>query len=96
MRIFWTKKSQSRFTEIDSYISNEFGEKSSMKFRNKVFNFLELLERFPELGTLEVAEKNIRGFQISKHTRIFYRINKDHISLLTFFDSRQDPKKKQK
>ena len=94
MRIFWSKRSQSRFQEINTYISIEFGELPSKKFRNKVFDFLELLERFPELGTLEVAEKNIRGFQISKQTRIFYRINKDHISLLTFFDSRQDPTKK--
>ena len=94
MRILWTKKSQSRFQEIKTYILTEYGELPSAKFRNKVFDFLELLERFPELGTLEVAEKNIRGFQISQQTRIFYRINKDHISLLTFFDSRQDPKKK--
>jgi plasmid stabilization system protein ParE len=96
MRIFWTKRSQSRFQEIHTYISTEFGELPSAKFRNKVFDFLELLERFPELGTLEVAEKNIRGFQISKQTRIFYRINKDHISILTFFDSRQGPGKKPK
>jgi plasmid stabilization system protein ParE len=96
MRIFWTKKSQSRFEEINSYISTEFGEEASLKFRNKVFDFLELLERFPELGTLQVADKNIRGFQISKQTRMFYRINKEHISLLTFFDSRQDPMNKPK
>jgi hypothetical protein len=63
-----------------------------MKFRNRVFDFLILLDRFPELGTLEFPDKGIRGFQISKQTRIFYRINKNHISLLTFFDSRQDPK----
>jgi len=66
MRIFWTKKSQTRFDEINSYLLSEFGEKSSIKFKNRVFDFLELLERFPELGTLEVADKNIRGFQLSK------------------------------
>ncbi|MFY0686948.1 MAG: type II toxin-antitoxin system RelE/ParE family toxin [Cyclobacteriaceae bacterium] len=96
MRIFWTKKSRSRFYEIDAHISTEYGEQSSVKFRNKVFDFLELLERFPKLGTLEVIEKNIYGFQITKQTRIFYRINKDHISLLTFFDDRQNPEKKPK
>ena len=96
MRIYWTKKSETRFQEIYTYILTEFGDKSSKKFKDKVFDFLELLERFPELGTLEVPDKNIHGFQISKQTRIFYRINKDHVSLLTFFDTRQDPKKKPK
>lgn len=76
MRIFWTKKSQSRFQEINKYISTEFGEQPSVKFRNKVFDFLELLERFPELGTLEVVEKNIRGFQITKQTRFSIELTK--------------------
>ncbi|XOV93186.1 MAG: type II toxin-antitoxin system RelE/ParE family toxin [Bacteroidota bacterium] len=94
MKILWTKKAQTRFQEIISYILTEFGEKPSISFKDKVFDFLELLERFPQLGTLEVVDKNIYGFQISKQTKIFYRINKDHISLLTLFDTRQDPKKK--
>jgi plasmid stabilization system protein ParE len=96
MKIFWTNKAQTRFQEIITYISTEFGEKSSVNFKDKVFDFLELLERFPQLGTLEVADKSIYGFQISKQTKIFYRINKDHISLLTLFDTRQDPKTKPK
>lgn len=89
-------KSQIRFQEIDSYITDKFGQKSSEKFKNKVFDFLELLQRFPQLGTLEVPDKHIHGFQISKQTRVFYRINKEHISLLTFFDNRQDAEKRPK
>lgn len=96
MNVFWTRRSKTRFQEISEFITVKFGDQSSEKFRNKVFNFIELLERFPELGMMEVPEKNIRGFQVSKQTRIFYRINKDHISLLTFFDSRQNPNKKPK
>ena len=96
MKIFWTKKSLSRFQDIHSYIQNEFGKNASDKFKDKVFDFLELLERYPGLGTLEVPDKNIHGFQISKQTKIFYRVNKDQISLLTFFDNRQDPAKKPK
>ncbi|MTI20526.1 type II toxin-antitoxin system RelE/ParE family toxin [Fulvivirga sp. RKSG066] len=96
MTIYWTKRSESKFLKIKSYINKEFGQLSTIKFQDKVFDFLELLEKFPELGSLEVAEKKIYGFQISKQTRVFYRINKNHISLLTFFDSRQDPIKKPK
>lgn len=94
MKVVWLKQSQTRFREIGMYISQQFGEQAASKFRTKVFDFLELLERFPELGSLEVEEKNIRGFQVSKEIRLFYRINKNHISLLTFFDSRQDPRKR--
>jgi plasmid stabilization system protein ParE len=96
MKIYWTNRSHARFLKIKAYINKEFGKASSTKFQDNVFDFLELLEKFPELGSLEVADKNIYGFQLSKQTRIFYRITNDHIVLLTFFDSRQHPNKKPK
>jgi hypothetical protein len=59
-----------------------------------VIDFLDIVENFPDLGVVEVPEKQIRGFQLTKQTRIFYRIKKDRIVILTFFDVRQNPKKK--
>lgn len=52
---------------------------------------ITLLEEFPELGSLEVPDKKIHGFQLTKQTRIFYRIAKQRIILLTLFDTRQNP-----
>ena len=63
-------------------------------FEQKMVDFLDLLEDFPEIGVVEVIEKQIRGFQLTKQTRIFYRIKGERIIILTFFDVRQDPKKK--
>ncbi len=94
MKIFWTKRSKNRFDKINEYLNSEFGKDATERFRIKVFDFLELLSKFPELGSLEVPDKRIFGFQLSKQTRLFYRLKKDEIILLTFFDSRQDPKKK--
>ena len=65
-------------------------------FRSKTKDFSKLLAKFPELGTIEVQEKNIRGFQLTRQSRIFYRIKDNRILILTLFDSRQDPKKKPK
>ena len=94
MNLYWMKKSKSRFLEIDKYITSEFGKTSSIRFKNRIFKFLELLSKFPKMGSLEVPEKNIYGFQVTKQTRVFYRIRKSKIVLLTFFDSRQDPNSK--
>lgn len=46
------------------------------------------------MGTLENKEKQIRGFVITKHNTLFYRIEEDKIILITFFDNRQNPIKK--
>lgn len=82
--------------EILDYIEREFGAKARQTFREKTQDFTRILIEFPEMGTLEIKEKNLRGFQLTKQTRVFYRVKKDSIVILTLFDSRQNPKKKPK
>jgi plasmid stabilization system protein ParE len=96
MKILWTKKSRKRFAEIVDYIQSKFGDASSQSFITKTKDFTRLLFEFPEMGTLEIRDKKVRGFQLTKQTRVFYRLKNDQIILLTFFDSRQSPRKKPK
>ena len=44
------------------------------------------------MGSIEKGD--IRGFQLSTHVRILYRIRQEKIIIMTFFDVRQNPKKK--
>jgi hypothetical protein len=60
----------------------------------KVYDFLDILIEFPEIGSIEHAEKNIRGFVIVKQLTLFYKITEDKIILLNFFDNRQSPERK--
>ena len=95
-KIGWNKKAQTTFDKIVDYLLDEFGESSAKKFINKVNNFLELIEQNPEVGKIEVEEKSIRSWRVSKFTIAFYQVKNDHIFILKFFDGRQDPKKKLK
>jgi hypothetical protein len=70
------------------------GYGTAQNFKSKVFKVLLILERFPEIGTLEVPEKQIRSFAVTSKTQGFYRIRKENVVVLTFFDVRQNPKKK--
>jgi len=94
MKLVWTRKAHKRMGEILDYIQIEFGNPSRISFRERVKEFTRLLCEFPEIGTLESKDKNLRAFQLTKQTRVFYRIINDRIVILTLFDSRQDPKKK--
>jgi len=60
----------------------------------KVYDFLDILIEFQEIGSLEHVERNIRGFVIVKQITLFYKIKDDKIILLNFFDNRQHPKRK--
>lgn len=94
MKLVWTKTAVKKLAEILNHIELKFGITSRQSFKEKTRDFTRLLVDFPEIGTLEIKEKNLRGFQLTKQTRIFYRIKKDRIVILTFFNSRQDPKKR--
>ena len=60
----------------------------------KLYDFLGILSEFPEIGSIQWPDKNIRGFSLTKQVSIFYKIEGDQIILLDFFDNRSDPKKK--
>ena len=94
LKISWTKRADKKFDQIQKYLIKEWGENVARTFTVKVYDILDTLSEFPEIGTLENKEKGIRGFTIVKQVNLFYRIKGDKIILLTFFDNRQNPKKK--
>lgn len=94
MKIFLTKLAERNYREIKNYILKEWGKRIADAFEDKTNDFLDILEKFPELGTIEVVQKQIRGFQFTKQIKIFYRIKNNRIIILAFFDVRQDPSKK--
>jgi len=72
----------------------EWNEQVTEVFVKKVYDFIETLADFPEIGIIQNKEKAIRGFTIVKQINIFYHINKNKIIILDFFDNRQSPKRK--
>ena len=96
MIVLFTKRAERKFRSITDYISQEFGQSTATIFNQKVESFVEILKKYPEIGSLEFKEKQIRGFQLTTQTKLFYRIKEEKIIILTFFDVRQHPSKKLK
>jgi plasmid stabilization system protein ParE len=90
----WTKKAKSNFDNIVNYLDLEFGEKTASVFVKKSYAIIEHLQEFPKMGSVAIDSKNIRGFLISKHNLLFYRIKNDELILLNFFDTRKNPSKR--
>ena len=70
------------------------GRKVTTAFVKKVYEFLDILVEFPEVGKIENRERNIRGFVIVKQITVFYKIKGNKIILLNFFSNRTKPTKK--
>lgn len=94
LEIHWSKRADKKFDKILEYLLVEWGERITGTFVKKVYDFLDILSEFPEIGTIENKEKGIRGFTIVKQINIFYKVSGYTIIILDFFDNRQDPEKK--
>jgi plasmid stabilization system protein ParE len=92
MKVFLTRRAERNYNSIKEYIAKEWGQRTAEAFVNKADETFHLLESFPKMGSVE--SKDVRGFQLSKQTRILYRVKEQRIIILSFFDVRQDPNKK--
>ena len=94
LNIRWTTKADIKLDQLIIYLESEWGESVVKAFMRKLYDFLEILSEFPEIGSMQYPEKRIRGFALTKQVTIFYKIDNNYIILLDIYDNRSDPKKK--
>ena len=94
LEIKWSKRADKNFDQILEHLESDWGVTVVKAFVRKVYDFLDILSEFPEIGVMQLPEKGIRGFSLTKQIKVFYKIKTKSIILLVFFDNRQNPLKK--
>jgi len=94
LEVQWSKRADRKFDKIIEYLLIGWSERVTRSFIKRVYDLIETLSEFPEIGTIENKEKGIRGFTIVKQVNIFYKVSGNRIIILDFFDNRQAPEKK--
>ena|ERR1700743_1320562 len=92
--IVWNRRASNSFDSIIEYLQQKWGDRVTKNFVIRTFQILDFLAEHPEMGSIENYEKQIRGFVITKHNTLFYRVEERRIILINFFDNRQHPGKK--
>ena len=89
MRIIWSPLAFDRAAEIAGYIAQD-KPSAAEEWINTLFSKIEQLQDSPEMGRL-VPEINNSLFRelIYGNYRIIYRIEKEHISILTIRHGKQ-------
>ena len=87
-KIVWTKRADFKFNRIIKFLEEEWGTNVASAFVEKTYEIITLLSEHPNMGSLEKAEPEVRGFLITKHNRLFYRIVDKELILLNFFYAR--------
>lgn len=93
-KVVWTVRASKKLDAIVDYLETDWNERVVRAFVQNTQSILDLLAENPKIGTVENSSKAIYGFRLTKHNRLFYRVEKDRLLVLNIFDSRQHPKKK--
>jgi len=66
LEIRWTTRADIKLNHLIIYLQTEWGESVVKAFMKKLYDFLEILSEFPEIGAIQYPDKNIRGFTLTK------------------------------
>lgn len=89
--IFWNKKAVKKFHSLVQYLEENYSEQTAENLVRNVHLKLQVLVKYPEIGRLSAKKKTIRVVSINRFLRMFYRVHRRKIIVITFFDTRQNP-----
>ena len=92
LQIFWSKRASDDFDETLSYLYDNWGEKSTLKFIDKIDELIHYISQNPFIYPL--VKDNIRKCVVNKYTTLYYRVKDDTVEIITLFGNRQNPDKK--
>ncbi|AWV96920.1 type II toxin-antitoxin system RelE/ParE family toxin [Arcticibacterium luteifluviistationis] len=88
LKLVWTEDAVQGMVAIANYIEFRFGRSTAKRLVQRVEKFAVLLSELPSLGSLQDADRNIRGVIVNKRSTVVYTFNKNSLIILNVFDNR--------
>lgn len=92
-KLKWNNRALDTFHDIAVYLEEEYSTKTSERFVQKVFDKIQVLQKYPTIGRKAPKRKSVRFILVEKHYRLYYRISGNTLIISSLFDTRQNPKK---
>jgi len=90
-KIFWTPAAKESYYQILEYLNLNWSQKEINKFIIRTEEVLHLISLNPKVYPFVTT--NIYRSVLTKHNSLFYKIDKNIITILACWDNRKDPKK---
>jgi len=90
LAVFWADDATDAFDGIVLFIESNWGTKAAETFVRHTQKVLTLIADQPYMYKASI-NNNVRQAVISKQTSMFYEVHHDFITVLYFWDNRQEP-----
>lgn len=88
-----SKTAQRKLDTLFDYLVEKWSLKVKNEFVKKLDDCIEIIKEQPEAFPASDKKEGLRKCVVTKQTTLYYRFNSKRISVVTIFDSRQNPKK---
>lgn len=90
LAVAWTPEAQETFDDTIIQIESKWGTRSAEKFVRETNKIIGMIQSQPYLFKSSYTT-NTRQAIVSKQTSMFYEVHSSHITILFFWDNRQEP-----
>lgn len=94
LEIIWSPNAIKRFEEIIDFLNENWTEREIKIFIKKTVKVLAYISDNPKMFRKSLKRKSTHEALISKQVMLIYQLKPAKIELLTFWDTRQHPRKK--
>ena len=92
-KIIVKKRFTKKVTNLLAYLELNWDSRFVKEFAIKLKFRIDTLSTQPYIGSVSKKVKNVRSIFITKHNKLYYRIQNDVIEILNLYDTRINPKK---
>ena len=84
-------EAEDTFDELIEQLQQRWGSKFVQKFENRVLKCLSIISQNPHFYAVIEDRIEIRKCVLHKNCSLFYKVNENVVSIICFWDNRQDP-----
>ena len=93
-KIKWNKAADKTFDDITEYLQTQYSTQSAENFANLVYKRIDQITKGLTVGRISPQTKTVMILKLDKHKQMYYRLVGTTLTIVDFWDTRQDPKKK--
>mgnify|MGYP005755335255 CR=1 FL=1 len=93
LEIVWTSEADREFERIIEYLLKEWSENEVIEFVKTTDKIIEYISVYPRMFR-KTNKRNVHEALVTEHNLMVYKVFKDRIHIITFYDTRQHPRKK--
>lgn len=92
-KIIYKKRFVNKLVRVLDYLEKEWGGNVANAFLATLDERMNMLHKYPEIGKASAKLPAVRSILISKHNKLYYKIDGRSIVVLNKYDMRMNPKK---